>query len=77
MTLKAQNLQVLNTMIGFLKEDTIDNHSSAIVDIIPEILETGIPTIGEYLTARFKETKSLSNGLKKGTLKIVLQDSDF
>jgi hypothetical protein len=60
-----------------LKDDTIDNHSAAIVDIIPEILETGIPSIGEYLTSRFKETQSLSNGMKKGTLKIVLKDTDF
>jgi hypothetical protein len=63
--------------MGFLKDDVIDNHSSAIVDVLPQILESGIPTIGEYLSARFKETTSHTNGLKKGTLKILLKETDF
>jgi hypothetical protein len=50
-----------------IKDDPIDNHGRAIIDIIPDILELELPAFNDYLTSRIVETPML-NRIDKGSL---------
>jgi hypothetical protein len=59
-----------------MKDDPIDNHGRAIIDIIPDILELELPAFNEYLEARIVETPML-NRIEKGCLLQKYPDSDY
>lgn len=59
-----------------IKDDPIDNHGRAIIDIIPEILELELPAFNDYLSSRVVETPML-NRIEKGCLKENYPDSDY
>ena len=65
--LKNQNLQSLNTFLMLIKDDLIDTHGRAIIDILPDILELELPGFDSYLENRIVETPML-NRINKGCL---------
>jgi hypothetical protein len=66
----------LNTLLIFIKDDPIDNHGRAIIDIIPDIMALELPAFNNYLTCRIKETPMLKR-IEKGCLLENYPDSDY
>ena len=52
LSLENQNMQAVNTFLNYIKDDPIDNHARAIIDILPNILEEELPAFKSYLSAR-------------------------
>lgn len=50
--LNEENYQAINQMLLLIKDDPIDNHSRAIVDILHMLVEAELPALREYLKAR-------------------------
>lgn len=57
-------------MLLLIKDDPIDNHSRAIVDILYQLVETELPGLKDYLKARMFQTQQLKT-LNRGILKRV------
>jgi hypothetical protein len=74
--LKNQNLQSLNTFLMLIKDDPIDTHGRAIIEIFPDILELELPGFYSYLENRIVETPML-NRIDKGCLLKNFSDSDY
>jgi hypothetical protein len=74
--LKNQNLQSLNTFLMLIKDDPIDTHGRAIIEILPDILELELPGFYSYLENRIVETPML-NRIDKGCLLKNFSDSDY
>lgn len=52
MCLEDKNLQIVDLFLSQLKFDGIDNHSRAIMDILPELFEHELPSLKEYFNSR-------------------------
>lgn len=57
--LNEENYGAINSMLLLIKDDPIDNHSRAIVDILPKLVEAELPGLREYLKARMIQTQLL------------------
>jgi hypothetical protein len=51
-----ENYQAINQMLILIKDDPIDNHSRAIVDLLPRLVEAELPALRDYLKARMIQT---------------------
>jgi hypothetical protein len=50
-----------------MKNDPIDNHGRAIIDIIPKLLELELPAFSDYLNSRVLNTPMLKR-IDKGCI---------
>jgi hypothetical protein len=73
--LKEENFQSMNQMLLLIKDDPIDNHSRAIVDILHSCVEAELPALREYLKSRMIQTQQLKT-INRGVLKSI-QNNDY
>lgn len=59
----------------YLRNDHPDNHSRAIIDLIPKFLDAELPALGPYLNSRFIITEKLGS-LNRGNLKRLYNHID-
>ncbi|CDW87954.1 wd-40 repeat protein [Stylonychia lemnae] len=64
---QQQNEQAADVFLSLIKDDDIDNHSRAIVDILPNLVELELPRMGIYLESRIVRTDILDT-LNRGSL---------
>jgi hypothetical protein len=66
----------LNSFLNLIKDDAWGNHTRAFGDILPGILKTEVPAIGDYLSSRLKHTNSLKE-LNRGSLKKLFRAINY
>ena len=51
---EKQDIKTMDTMLTYLSGYGLDHHSRAIVDILPFIIEKGLPSLLPYLDSRLQ-----------------------
>jgi len=59
MCIENRNLQSADIILQKLCNDPIDSHSRAINDLIPQLVEAELPSLGKYFDSRFGQTNLL------------------
>lgn len=65
--IQGKNLKSADIMIDKLCNDPLDSHARAINDLLPQLVEAELPSLGSYFDSRFLQT-SLLKDFRRGAV---------
>jgi hypothetical protein len=75
--MKDKNYKAADIFLSNLADTPLDSHSRAIVSVLPELVNNGLPSFGTYMDKRLLQTKQLKDrGAKRGAIKLT-EDLDY
>jgi hypothetical protein len=67
---EKQNIKSADILLANLMDEPLDHHGRAIIDAFPQVVANELPSLGQYMNARFLQTKQLE-GIRRGKIKMV------